>query len=164
MTNVKDVKVVAQTSAKAEKLIANKAKAAADKVAADKPADRSVNVITKDLKAIEAATAKLEKAKAAFDKAKNELRKLTGKAPKSTAPKGPGVISSIFELVKKAGKRGISKDDILKALEVRFPERVAGSMVKTINVQLPKRMSKEKGVTIVKLENGKFALEVEKAA
>lgn len=104
--------------------------------------------------AVEAAEKVYAEAKAAFSEAKQELRKLTGK--KGSGPKGPGVISTILSLVEKSGKKGISKEDILKGLIETFPERAANGMEKTIAVQLPGRMSKEKGISIKKLETGCF--------
>ncbi len=98
---------------------------------------------------------KIEELKAQLAAAKNELKELTGK---KSAPKGPGVISTIFTLVNDSGKTGISKADILAKLVEMFPDRAADGMEKTINVQLPSRMSKERGVEIKKLESGNFVV------
>jgi len=98
-------------------------------------------------------------AKTKLAEAKNALRKLTGKGKKSSEPKGPGVISTIFTLVSGSGKKGISKKAILDKLIELFPERASEGMEKTINVQLPGRMSKEKKVSIVKLETDCFVIE-----
>jgi hypothetical protein len=90
--------------------------------------------------------------------------KLSGKtSKKSDEKKGPGVIESILEFVTKAGEKGITKTAILKKLELRFPDRASEGMSKTINVQLPKRMSRERKIKIVKLEGGKFQLKAGKA-
>lgn len=102
------------------------------------------------------ATKKIDDLKAQLSAAKDELKKLTGK--KSTEKKGPGVISTIFTLVSDAGQSGISKAEILLKLVEMFPDRAEDGMEKTINVQLPSRMSKERGVTIKKLETGNFAI------
>jgi hypothetical protein len=102
------------------------------------------------------ATKKIEQLKNQLAAAKDELKKLTGK--KSAEKKGPGVIATIFTLVSDSGKTGISKADILAKLVEMFPDRAADGMEKTINVQLPSRMSKERGVTIKKLESGNFAI------
>ena len=98
-------------------------------------------------------------AKAKLADAKTALRKLTGKKAGKGEPKGPGVIATIFTLVSKSGKKGISKDEILGKLTEMFPDRAVNGMEKTINVQLPGRMSKEKKVSIKKLETGCFVLE-----
>lgn len=99
-------------------------------------------------------------AKSKLAEAKSELRKLTGKkAGKVASDKGPGVIATIFSLISKSGKTGVSKDDILVKLTEMFPDRAINGMEKTIGVQLPGRMSKEKGVKIVKLETGCYVLE-----
>ena len=101
------------------------------------------------------ATKKIDDLKAQLAAAKDELKKLTGKKAEK---KGPGVISTIFTLVSDSGKTGISKADILAKLVEMFPDRAEDGMEKTINVQLPSRMSKERGVTIKKLETGNFAI------
>lgn len=100
-------------------------------------------------------TKKIDDLKAQLAAAKDELKQLTGK---KSAPKGPGVISTIFTLVSDSGKTGISKAEILAKLVEMFPDRAADGMEKTINVQLPSRMSKERGITITKLESGNFAI------
>lgn len=96
-------------------------------------------------------------AKSKLSDAKTALRKLTGKKTKSE--KGPGVISTIFSLVSQSGKKGISKAEILEKLTEMFPDRATEGMEKTIGVQLPGRMSKERKVKIVKLESGCFTIE-----
>lgn len=95
-------------------------------------------------------------AKTKLSEAKSELRKLTGK--KAKGDKGPGVISTIFTLIQKAPKKGVSKDEIYEKLVELFPDRAGEGMKKTINVQIPGRMSKEKKVNIVKLETGNFVI------
>ena len=89
-----------------------------------------------------------------------KARQKAEKKAKKDEPKGPGVIASILEFVTKAGEKGISKESILTKLTTRFPERASEGMGKTINVQLPVRMSRERKVKIVKLDNGKFQLKV----
>jgi len=96
-------------------------------------------------------------AKTKLSEAKSNLKKLTGK--KSKGEKGPGVISTIFSLVSQSGKKGISKAEILEKLTEMFPDRATEGMEKTIGVQLPGRMSKERKVKIVKLESGCFTIE-----
>lgn len=95
-----------------------------------------------------------DEAKAKLADAKNALRKLTGKGKKNHEPKGPGVIATILSLVTSSGKKGISKDELLTKLVELFPDRASEGMSKTIAVQLPGRMSKEKKVNIVKSEAG----------
>ena len=115
-------------------------------------------------KAIEDATKAVSEAEKVFAEAKTKLfeakanlRKLTGQKTKSE--KGPGVIATIFSLVSQSGKKGISKQEILDKLTEMFPDRASEGMEKTINVQLPGRMSKERKVKIVKLESGCFTME-----
>ncbi len=102
------------------------------------------------------AQKKIDDLKAQLTAAKDELKKLTGK--KSSESKGPGVIATIFTLVSESGKTGISKADILAKLVEMFPDRAADGMGKTVNVQIPNRMSSERKVKIVKLENGNYAI------
>lgn len=70
------------------------------------------------------------------------------KKEKAPAPKkgskGPGVIATIVECIEKAGKKGISKEEILEELIATFPDRAEKSMKATINVQVPNRITKEK--------------------
>jgi len=73
-------------------------------------------------------------------------------------PKVPGVIETIFNSIEKSGEKGVSKAQILARLVQKFPDRDKLGMEKTINVQLPKRMSKERAVKIEKTEKGNFIL------
>jgi hypothetical protein len=57
---------------------------------------------------------------------------------------GPGIIQTIVSLVEKAGKKGISKKEILAQLQEDFPDRNEQSMKNTVNVQVPARINKEK--------------------
>ena len=106
---------------------------------------------------LEEYPAEFKKAKNAIAAANNpiKLKKAMGDAlgivpteksannkPKVT--KGPGVISTIVECISSAGKKGVDKADILDILVETFPERKADAMKKTINVQVPNRISKER--------------------
>lgn len=106
--------------------------------------------------AITDATKNLEIVKLAYETAKADLKKLTGKAPKAPKISGPGVIATIFTLVSNS-KKGISKQELIDELVKLFPDRNRDGMLKTIQVQLPSRMNKEKKVNIVK-ENDKFLI------
>lgn len=77
--------------------------------------------------------------------------------PKKRGPKGPGVIKTIAELVSNATPENpVSKAQILDELCSRFPDRQRESMEKTINVQVPNRLRKEKGLNIQKNDDGYF--------
>jgi hypothetical protein len=82
--------------------------------------------------------------------AKNTSKgKKTGKAEKSAEspgkkPAGPGVIATIVSLIEGAGKKGVTKEEILTVLTKAFPDKKAESMKNTINVQVPNRISKER--------------------
>jgi hypothetical protein len=107
-----------------------------------------------DEEAINKAKALVEKTKASYLHAKQALELLTGKAEKTD--KTPGVIVTIFTLVKDSGKTGISKSEILDELVKLFPDRTSDQMSKTVSVQLPKRMSSERNVKIEKTTDGKY--------
>jgi len=99
---------------------------------------------TKAKKVEKPAAQKAEKAAKAAKPAK------AAKAPKE--PKGPGVIATIVEVLKKG--KPVSKDNILAVLVKRFPDRNKDSMAKTINVQVPNRISKEQKIKVKKTEKG----------
>lgn len=80
-------------------------------------------------------------------------KKQVKKEVKKKEPKKPGVIASILEFVEHGP---ISKKEILGKLTKRFPDRPAEGMEKTINAQLPNRMSKERGVKIKVDDKGCF--------
>ena len=71
----------------------------------------------------------------------------TKKAPAKKEKKDAGVIASILEFVTKFGP--ITKDEVVLKLSERFTDRDPVAMAKTVQAQLPKRMSKEKGINIV---------------
>lgn len=75
--------------------------------------------------------------------------------PKKESAKGTGVIATIASLIEDSGKEGISKDEILKNLTKKFPDRSPQSMKNTINVQVPNRISKEK-FTVERTEDDKY--------
>lgn len=93
-------------------------------------------------------TDKAEKAPKA-EKVAKAPKKAT-KVPK--APKGPGVIATIIEVLKKG--KPVTKEAILAVLVKRFPDRNAESMGKTINVQIPNRISKEQKIKVKNTEKG----------
>lgn len=77
------------------------------------------------------------------------------KAKKEKGPKAPGVISSIIEFLGKASaKKPLSKSDLADKLAERFPDKEKTSMASTINVQVPNRIRKDKGIEVSKNENG----------
>ena len=87
--------------------------------------------------------------------------KATPKAEKVAKPKAekkvkaPGVIASICEFLGTASeKKPISKTGIVEKLVERFPDRSADSMKSTVNVQIPGRMKKEKGLDICSNDGG----------
>lgn len=70
---------------------------------------------------------------------------------------GSGVIASIEEFLK-TSPGGISKQGILAKLVDRFPAKKTDSMKATINVQVPSRMAKERGLKIDKRKDGDTTL------
>ncbi len=82
-----------------------------------------------------------------------------GNFKKAGGPNGPGVIASIEEFLKEtSADKPITKKGILKKLCKRFPDRDADSMSKTIAVQVPNRMNKDKSMGILKHEDGGYYL------
>ena len=75
--------------------------------------------------------------------------------PEKDKQKKQGVIATIVNLIENAGPDGISKDEIFEKLNEQFPERQPDSMRKTINMQVPNRITKEK-FKVNKTENGKY--------
>lgn len=97
------------------------------------------------------------------DKAVATMRKLNVKIPGEGKPakvrtpgegkaRKPGVIAAIQELIT---AKALTKVEIVEALAKRFPDRPVDGMRRTVNIQLPGRMSKEKGITI-KVAEGKY--------
>lgn len=120
------------------------------------------------------ATAKAEPKKETAkktEKKKAELKakKATPKAEKpkkEKAPKKPGVIASILEVLMTGRK--VSENQIAAILVKRFPEKEESSMRNTIRAQLkgkqPCRMEKEKNIklTAEKSDKGIFSWELVK--
>ncbi|MDD2260686.1 MAG: hypothetical protein PHC31_01045 [Clostridia bacterium] len=75
----------------------------------------------------------------------------------SKSAKGMGVIATIIDCIETAGKKGVSKEDILQVLIADFPDRDEKSMKNTINVQVPGRITKEK-FPVTTLENGNYRI------
>lgn len=69
--------------------------------------------------------------------------------------KGRGVIATIAQSIEDAGKKGITKEEILGILTKAFPNREPESMKKTINVQVPNRISKER-FNVERSEDGRY--------
>lgn len=97
-----------------------------------------------------------KQAKAAEREAKKQERAAARAANKTPGTSKPGVIAAIFEMVK-AGPH--SKEEILTKLITQFPDRSADSMKATVNVQLPNRMSKDKGVKIIRDDNSRYSIQ-----
>jgi hypothetical protein len=76
-----------------------------------------------------------------------KVEKKVAKPEKKAAKKAdskPGVIATIATTIKSAGKKGITKEDILKVLTKAFPDKDAKAMANTVKVQVPSRISAEK--------------------
>lgn len=144
----------AQTNPLANKAVKSDPKPETKAPALDPEKEKAINEAHK---AVVEAEKVFAEAKTKLTEAKANLKKLTG-GKKSKEEKGPGVISTIFALVKESGKSGISKSQILDKLTEMFPDRATEGMEKTIGVQLPGRMSKERKVKIVKNEAGSYVL------
>lgn len=82
------------------------------------------------------------------------------KSKESTPPKskkGKGIIATIVELVEKAPKtEGVTKEKILETLVKEFPDRDPDAMQKTIQVQVPNRITRERFEVGKTTEGGYF--------
>ena len=87
---------------------------------------------------------------------KDDKKKDTLKKENSSAPKGVGIIATIVKALEDSGKKGITREEVHTILVDKFPDRNEDSMMKTIKVQLPSRISKEK-FEIKTLKDGKYA-------
>lgn len=75
--------------------------------------------------------------------------KKKGFPKKAGGTSGPGVIASLLEFLGKASaKKALTKPALLDKLCERFPDRDRDSMSKTVAVQIPGRLAKEKGVEV----------------
>lgn len=80
------------------------------------------------------------------------------KAKKAKAERGPGVISTLIELLKKAGElqtKGKTVDELTEALAKRFPERKADAMKSTVKIQLSRLPAEGKLKVKSEKEEGK---------
>ena len=99
------------------------------------------------------------KGKAAASKSTKGTTK-KAKTAKSKEPRKPGVIATIAKHVEKATKRKpISKEQLLEILVDEFPDRESDSMKRTIDVQLPARLRKEKDLNIVRNDKGSYYID-----
>lgn len=89
-----------------------------------------------------------------FDEAE---KKEDEKPKKEKKEKRPGVIATIAEVLEGASEeKPVTKDDILKVLVKKFPDREADSMKKTINVQVPTQLRNKKDINVQKNEKGYY--------
>jgi len=75
------------------------------------------------------------------------------KAPAKKGPKKPGVIATIVTLI---SSKPMSKKKLLKELVKAFPDRDADKMEKTLNIQVPNRIRKEKNESLTENKKGKW--------
>jgi hypothetical protein len=69
--------------------------------------------------------------------------------------KGPGVIESIKEFLFQASEAvPITKDEILRKLVSRFPDRPADSMMATVKQQVPHKLTVDAGFRVQKNKHG----------
>lgn len=81
---------------------------------------------------------------------------MTTNSKNANAPK-VGVITSIEEfLMASTEAKPLTKKQITDKLAKRFPDRDPELMAKTVGVQIPGRIQRERGVCLVKGENGFF--------
>ena len=66
-----------------------------------------------------------------------------------------GVIATILSIIE---KKPTTKEKIVEQLAKKFPDRDPESMAKTVGVQLPTRLAKDRGVKIVKDDKGRYSV------
>jgi len=103
-----------------------------------------------------------EEEKPKAKKSKKEEAAPKTKKTKEEIFKGPGIIKTIVDLLEKSGKKGLSIEEIHAHLVANFPDRDSKSMLNTVRVQVPGRISKEK-FELEKLSTGNFRKKVAKA-
>jgi len=75
--------------------------------------------------------------------------------PSSNGPRKVGVIDTIIECLKKgSAKSPVTKEDILKALVKKFPDRRPEAMKNTVSAQVPTHLRIEKNITVKSNDNG----------
>jgi len=102
-----------------------------------------------------------KKAKGEKEMKKDEKKKAKGekemkkdekkKAAKKEGVKKVGIIDTIISLLK---TKPITKEDIVKALVKKFPDREEKGMTSTVSIQLGGRLEKDKGLKIQKSDKG----------
>jgi len=102
-----------------------------------------------------------KKAKGEKEMKKDEKKKAEGekemkkdekkKAAKKEGVKKVGIIDTIISLLK---TKPITKEDIVKALVKKFPDREEKGMTSTVSIQLGGRLEKDKGLKIQKSDKG----------
>ena len=94
-----------------------------------------------------------EKAKETEEKKKSDKN-----SPKKPTEKKVGVIVSIVEFIEASGEKGITKKQIVEKIKKRFPERKEKSIQSTVNVQVPGRIRKDRGLNLVKDDEGRWSI------
>ena len=120
--------------------------------------DSPVTPVGKKNKKVQAkvASSKNGKAKVVTGKKKGQEKKAPVNAFKGAASNGrPGVINSIISILQGATERKpVTKKEIHASLVKLFPDRTADAMQTTVNLQVPSKLRKDKGLTVQKNENG----------
>jgi hypothetical protein len=61
------------------------------------------------------------------------------KSGKPSIPRGHGVIATVTECLTKAGKNGVTVDEVLAVLKKSFPDRDPEAMIKTVRIQMSRQ-------------------------
>jgi hypothetical protein len=72
-----------------------------------------------------------------------------------TLPRNVGVIATIKKILEDAGKEGVSRQDILKKLAKKFPDRPTEGMIKTVTAQVPGQLTVH-GFAVIKNKAGLY--------
>lgn len=145
-------KLAAMTAHKNAKPLTDKTLAKLHKELTAAGADVQISEEGADAQLAKATTKPAGKAAAKAEAPAGEEKKAGKKKIESAGGAGkPGVIATIVDILTKASEqKPESKETIADKLAAAFPDRDRDSMMKTVSVQVPNRIGKEKGLTIEK--------------
>ena len=86
------------------------------------------------------------------EKAYAEVLKFRRKHPQPLTDRGPGVVRTIVQALRKAGERGrpVTKAEIHERLKRQFPDRDPNKMMTTVNNRVPTYLNKIMGMGVVR--------------
>lgn len=135
----------------------------ADKVIIDKPETEKVQEVEKKTEKkesvdvpVDVPTQKKPTQKKKVSKKKSIANKKTvEKTIKKISTKGPGVIATIIECLK---KRPTTREAILNVLVKRFPDRDKSKMETTVKCAVPSYLQRKMGLEVKENNNGSYCI------